>query len=164
MWRVKMCLKPWHLFQIQNFIPSISAVTGIAPQRYVWRICIALNCAEFCSILFQIQNTIPSISAVTGIAPQRYVWRICIALHCTPRFIIAFIYWNYYMRKIHLVAEKHHKLFKRLMRLNFWLYTIENSCLVGVSYISNVENYREYCCLTLVLINSLRPSDAYMRQ
>lgn len=29
--------------QVYNIIPSISAVTGISPQRYLWRICIALH-------------------------------------------------------------------------------------------------------------------------
>lgn len=26
-----------------NFLPSISAVTGVSPQRYLWRICVALH-------------------------------------------------------------------------------------------------------------------------
>lgn len=29
--------------RVYNVIPSISAVTGISPQRYLWRICIALH-------------------------------------------------------------------------------------------------------------------------
>ncbi|KAJ8298265.1 hypothetical protein KUTeg_024796 [Tegillarca granosa] len=87
------------------------------------------------------QNVVPSISAVTGITPQAYVWRICIALHCAPRFAVGFMYYNYYKARMHLVSKKYHGLFLQLLRFNFWFYTIENSCLVGVTYISNKENY-----------------------
>ena len=30
-------------FQVWNVIPSISSITGISPQRYLWRIVIALH-------------------------------------------------------------------------------------------------------------------------
>ncbi|MCL4131002.1 UNVERIFIED_CONTAM: hypothetical protein GTU68_063922 [Idotea baltica] len=29
--------------QVYNFLPSISAVTGVSPQRYLWRVCVALH-------------------------------------------------------------------------------------------------------------------------
>lgn len=88
-----------------------------------------------------VKNVIPSISAITGVTPQRYVWRICIALHCTPRFAVGYVYYNYYMERLPIIAPDQKALFKRLVRINFWVYTIENACLVGVSYIANVENY-----------------------
>lgn len=31
------------MFKVFNIVPSISAVTGISPQRYIWRISIALH-------------------------------------------------------------------------------------------------------------------------
>jgi hypothetical protein len=31
--------------QVYNFIPSISAITGVSPQRYIWRICMAFHVA-----------------------------------------------------------------------------------------------------------------------
>lgn len=88
-----------------------------------------------------VRNTIPSISAITGVTPQRYVWRVCIALHCAPRFAIGFLYWNYFMQRSCHVAASRVSLYRRLVRLAFWVYTIENGCLVGVAYVSNVENY-----------------------
>lgn len=30
-------------FQVYNVIPSISSITGISPQRYLWRLVIALH-------------------------------------------------------------------------------------------------------------------------
>jgi len=92
---------------------------------------------------WQVRNTIPSISAITGVTPQRYIWRMCIALHSTPRFAIGFIYYHYYMRCLPAATSR---AYCALVRLLFWVYTIENSCLVGVTYIANVENYRKYCC------------------
>ncbi|XP_033741993.1 post-GPI attachment to proteins factor 2-like [Pecten maximus] len=86
-------------------------------------------------------NVIPSISAVTGILPQAYVWRICIGLHATPRFAVGIMYYNYYMERLRNISPQYQTLYRNLIRLNFWLYTIENSCLVGVTYISNKENY-----------------------
>ncbi|KAG8336155.1 hypothetical protein J6590_050355 [Homalodisca vitripennis] len=29
--------------RVYNIIPSISAITGVSPQRYLWRICVALH-------------------------------------------------------------------------------------------------------------------------
>jgi hypothetical protein len=31
------------IFQVYNVIPSISAVTGVSPQRYLWRVCVAFH-------------------------------------------------------------------------------------------------------------------------
>ena len=98
------------------------------------------------------QNYVPSISGITGVSPQRYVWRICIALHSTPRFVVGFAYYNYYMARMNVVAEKHCTLFRRLVNLNFWFYTIENAGLVGVTYIANVENYRKQFPLRVNLL------------
>ena len=102
----------------------------------------------------QVKNLIPSISAITGVTPQRYVWRICIGLHCTPRYAVGLIYYNYYMGRLHLIADSHKKIFKRLISVNFWTYTVENSCLIGVTYIANVENYREYLVLIIFYVCS----------
>ncbi|XP_074651178.1 acyltransferase PGAP2-like [Tubulanus polymorphus] len=116
--------------------------------------CLPLLSMFFCfvtSMIFQfdqvnhtfckVQNFIPSISAITGIAPQRYVWRVCIGLHSTPRFLVAFMYWNYFLTQMRHVAPEHRSIFKVLLRITFWLNVTENACLIGVTYVSNVENY-----------------------
>ncbi|XP_005100081.1 post-GPI attachment to proteins factor 2-like [Aplysia californica] len=89
----------------------------------------------------EVKNYIPSISAVTGITPQTYVWRTCIALHAAPRFAVTLIYYNYYLARIQHVPSHRVGLFKFLIKLNFWLNFVENSCLVLVAYITNRENY-----------------------
>lgn len=96
------------------------------------------------SFALQATNIIPSISAVTGITPGAYFWRICIGLHATPRFAVGFMYYTYYAARLSYVDKNFRPFLKKLLSLNFWLYTIENSCLVGVTYISNKENYRKF--------------------
>lgn len=104
---------------------------------------------DICKYVFQATNVIPSISAVTGITPGAYFWRICIGLHATPRFAVGFMYYSYYAARLAYVDKDFRPFFKKLLSLNFWLYTIENSCLVGVTYISNKENYRKYSLLDI---------------
>lgn len=88
-----------------------------------------------------VTNNIPSVSAVTGVKPQAYVWRICIGLHSTPRFFVGVMYFNYYKKSLPFITRNLQGLYRFLMNLCFWLYTIECSCLLAVSCISNKENY-----------------------
>lgn len=92
-------------------------------------------------------NIIPSISAITGISPQRYLWRISIAIHIGPRFLITFAYRNYYRQRLAEVAATldaaRISAAKRLIAITTWLSLTEVSALLGVTYISNRENYRE---------------------
>lgn len=43
-------------FQVYNIIPSISSITGISPQRYLWRIVIALHISPRLVIAFVHKN------------------------------------------------------------------------------------------------------------
>ncbi|KAK2170834.1 hypothetical protein NP493_1133g00002 [Ridgeia piscesae] len=41
---------------VQNLIPSISAITGVSPQRYLWRIVMALQCTPRITVGFMYYN------------------------------------------------------------------------------------------------------------
>ncbi|GAB6019497.1 hypothetical protein CHUAL_001074 [Chamberlinius hualienensis] len=86
-------------------------------------------------------NIIPSISAITGIAPQCYLWRIGVALHCTPRFLIATVYYHNYIDRLSKVPSSQQQSFLRWISINYWLNFMENVALIGVTYISNRDNY-----------------------
>ncbi|XP_014244938.1 post-GPI attachment to proteins factor 2-like [Cimex lectularius] len=90
----------------------------------------------------RVYNVIPSISAITGISPERYLWRSSIALHLGPRFLIASVYYNYYTKRIKSLTnyDDQIKCFK-LVTVSYWLNIIEISALIGVTYISNQDNY-----------------------
>ncbi|CAM1329673.1 Uncharacterised protein g10081 [Pycnogonum litorale] len=89
----------------------------------------------------KVYNFIPSISAVTGIFPQCYVWRITIALHCTPRFIMASMYKHLYCQHSAIVSYHRKSIYDLLTKLTYWLHLTEILSLVGVTYISNKDNY-----------------------
>lgn len=85
----------------------------------------------------RVMNYLPSISAaIGGYTPQLYIWRIGIGLHAAPRYAVAVMYYYHYIRI--------------MMDQNFWrrvacilsaLHVIENSALVGLTYISSSDNY-----------------------
>uniref|UniRef100_A0A182W4J5 CWH43-like N-terminal domain-containing protein n=1 Tax=Anopheles minimus TaxID=112268 RepID=A0A182W4J5_9DIPT len=111
----------------------------------------------------RVYNIIPSISAITGVSPQRYLWRVSIALHIGPRFIIAFVYRNWYRAMVaglndpavssYLqpsygfppanLSPSFQRMSKacRMINIVYWLNLVEISALCGVTYISNKENY-----------------------
>ncbi|KAH9508248.1 hypothetical protein Btru_050600 [Bulinus truncatus] len=88
-----------------------------------------------------VKNVIPSISAVTGVTPQAYIWRTCIALHSTPRFAVSLITYNYYVSQARHIEPHRLGKYMFLIKVNFWLNFVENSCLTLVAYITNRENY-----------------------
>ena len=98
------------------------------------------------SLFFQVYNIIPSISSITGISPQRYIWRICIALHVGPRFLTSLVYHRFYLTMLVDITQSQKKTFLYLVWLAFILNLTEQAALIGVTYVSNRENYRESCC------------------
>ncbi|XP_058064175.1 post-GPI attachment to proteins factor 2-like isoform X1 [Anopheles bellator] len=120
----------------------------------------------------RVYNIIPSISAITGVSPQRYLWRISIALHIGPRFIIAFVYRNWYRAMLANIEEPtRRKKVRRMINVVYCLNLLEISALCGVTYISNKENYPlhekvfiifmvtslTYMLVTLKLLRLLQP-------
>ncbi|XP_035785549.1 post-GPI attachment to proteins factor 2-like [Anopheles albimanus] len=121
----------------------------------------------------RVYNIIPSISAITGVSPQRYLWRISIALHIGPRFIIAFVYRNWYRAMLADIADPGRAArVRRMINTVYWLNLLEISALCGVTYISNKENYPlhekvfivfmvtslSYMLATLKLLKLLQPN------
>lgn len=108
----------------------------------------------------RVYNIIPSISAITGVGPQRYFWRTSIALHIGPRFLIAAAYRTQYTVRLGGLRQRYGAgdgaggdgtaaVDGRLAQLRtvvatvFWLHIVEVGALCGVTYVSNVENYRK---------------------
>ncbi|XP_014294243.1 post-GPI attachment to proteins factor 2-like isoform X1 [Halyomorpha halys] len=90
----------------------------------------------------RVYNIIPSISAITGISPERYLWRISIALHLGPRFLISEVYNNYYSKLIGDISPISEQIrYLKFVRISYWLSLTEILSLVGVTYISNQDNY-----------------------
>lgn len=113
----------------------------------IWSL--AFNFVESTSTHCQVFNLLPSISAaIGGFVPQKYVWRIGIGVHAAPRFLVAAMYRNYYKKL--LIDEP---LWSILATLTSAIQMLENSCLIGLTYISSSENYpaHEKCFITFVI-------------
>uniref|UniRef100_A0A0A9XFM9 Post-GPI attachment to proteins factor 2-like n=1 Tax=Lygus hesperus TaxID=30085 RepID=A0A0A9XFM9_LYGHE len=90
----------------------------------------------------KVYNVIPSISAITGISPERYLWRMSIALHLGPRFLISSVYYNYYASRVKLIVPaSDQEWYTKLVKICYWVNITEISSLMGVTYISNRDNY-----------------------
>ena len=93
--------------------------------------------------ILQVANYIPSLSAATGdFTPQKYIWRIGIALHALPRMGNAFIYLNFYADSVNIHRKSHG--FRTLNKMNTALHVLENSALLGLTYISSTENHGKF--------------------
>ncbi|KAI9554253.1 hypothetical protein GHT06_019525 [Daphnia sinensis] len=89
----------------------------------------------------RVYNVIPSISAITGISPQRYIWRIVIALHVGPRFLTSLVYHRFYLNQLSRVSQLKKKSYLCHVWLALSLNLVEQAALIGVTYVSNRENY-----------------------
>lgn len=58
--------------RVYNIIPSISAITGVSPQRYFWRISIALHIGPRFPITFMYRNYYRSLLHKLDVTPQKF--------------------------------------------------------------------------------------------
>ncbi|KAG8177100.1 hypothetical protein JTE90_015244 [Oedothorax gibbosus] len=85
----------------------------------------------------QVQNYLPSISTAVGDTfPQKYIWRIGIALHCTPRFLVTLMYYKHFQNSFPINSRWQTSASAILIFQN-----LEITSLVGLSYISSVEDF-----------------------
>lgn len=86
------------------------------------------NFNESTSTHCKVKNYLPSISASIGsFSPQKYAWRIAIALHSSPRYFISYLHYTFW----------HHSELALLFNV------LEISSLIGLSFISSIENFRK---------------------
>lgn len=101
--------------KVYNIIPSISAITGVSPQRYLWRICIALHIGPRIAIALVYRNYYRSIVAqfVPVLAKNQprinLLMKTVFALHLIEIFALCCVSYvsnreNY--RKWNLIARK----------------------------------------------------------
>lgn len=113
---------------------------------YKYQIYNSMNIDSYNFVLpcfIQVYNIIPSISSITGISPQRYIWRIVIALHVGPRFLTSLVYHRYFLTLISRVNQSAKRTYLCYVWLALALNLIEQASLIGVTYVSNRENYRK---------------------
>jgi post-GPI attachment to proteins factor 2 len=85
---------------------------------------------------FQVNNLLPSISAAIGNeSPQKEVWQIFIALHAPTRFLVAWMYIDYFWKVL-----RGDILW--LARITCFLNIVENIALLGLTFFNSADNYR----------------------
>ncbi|XP_071786278.1 post-GPI attachment to proteins factor 2-like [Asterias amurensis] len=100
----------------------------------------------------RVYNFLPSISAsIGGFTPQRYIWRVAVAFHTTPRFLFAFMYYNWH-RQGTQNWNKNSK-YRTLCQANLGVNLAELCCLLGLTYVSSEEDYKthEKCFIFFVV-------------
>ena len=112
-------------FKVYNVVPSISAVTGISPGRYVWRIAVAVHLGPRALVLSAYYHFLLALSGRaaddkgSGGDGGKTVDRL-----------------------------------RRAMTALFWLQMAEIVGLCGISFVHNREHYREFItniyCILLV--------------
>ena len=64
------------MFQVYNVIPSISAITGISPQRYLWRVCVAFHIGPRIIIASMYYTYYSSLLAAQTPGPDSKAYRL----------------------------------------------------------------------------------------
>lgn len=132
--------------QVYNIVPSISAITGVSPQRYFWRFSIALHIGPRIPIAFvyknyyraQLARHAPSLAAKTG-----WLINLILVLNCIEiaslggvtyisnrenyRKFDLRMNWMFCSNSIYLLAAVHERIFITFMvcSLCYMLATIK---------------------------------------
>lgn len=97
-----------------------------------------------------VKNYLPSISTAVGnFYPQTYIWRIGIALHCTPRFLVTFMYYNFFRNNLPPDSS-----WQSLLSTIFYFQNAEILSLMGLSYISSSEDFPTHQKLFVIFLIS----------
>merc|ERR1712029_677415 len=86
----------------------------------------------------EVYNFAPSISAAIGsFVPQKYIWQSAIALHTAPRFLFEVLYNQLFHQRLTYLTTAT----RRLVKVAFWLASIEIIALLGLSVVSSQEEF-----------------------
>ncbi|XP_059478158.1 post-GPI attachment to proteins factor 2 [Neocloeon triangulifer] len=99
----------------------------------------------------KVSNWLPSISAAIGNeSPQKYVWMFFIALHAPTRFLVVWMYVEYFWKVLHGDILW-------LAGLTCLLNFIENVALLGLTFFTSAEHYpiHEKCFITFIATSEL---------
>ncbi|CAD6227299.1 GSCOCG00006087001-RA-CDS [Cotesia congregata] len=144
--------------RVYNVLPSISAITGVSPQRYLWRVTIALHIGPRLVIATVYHSYYRKILTDLEDLPKKLIgcrllnlcfWlniieiaALCGVTYISNRENYSTVYHSYYRKILTDLEDLPKKLIGcRLLNLCFWLNIIEIAALCGVTYISNRENY-----------------------
>lgn len=130
-------LKPLFIIPFGNF-----AVATVSLPLFSFVFCVIWSILFFfersTSTHCHVYNFLPSISAAIGnYQPQRLIWQSAIVLHEVPRFVVAFIYFEYYNRVIRRNR-------RRIAYLAILLNVVECLALLALSIWTSVDNYGLY--------------------
>ncbi|ELU07578.1 hypothetical protein CAPTEDRAFT_117781 [Capitella teleta] len=142
---------------VYNFFPSISAVTGIAPQRYVWRICIALHSTPRFAIGAMYYNYFTSRLHLIEPSQQSLFKRLA-----------SFAFWTYTVENICLVLvayisnvenySLHEKIFVIFMITScfhqFFHIILFTWCHPEIEKLKKSLNYKRICFVIIMMFTA----------
>lgn len=77
--------------RVYNVIPSISAITGVSPQRYLWRICVALHIGPRFAIAAVYRNYYRCILKEKNLLEVSTIMQ-CVIMGFSNIFLLIFIF------------------------------------------------------------------------
>ncbi|XP_065354041.1 post-GPI attachment to proteins factor 2 [Cloeon dipterum] len=99
----------------------------------------------------KVTNWLPSISAAIGNeSPQREVWKLLIALHAPTRFLVVWMYIEYFWKVLRSEILW-------LAGITCLLNVIENLALLGLTFFTSADHYpiHEKCFITFIATSEL---------